>query len=105
MSLLMTDHIRTVVLQTVEAFSQLWATYKPDPENGDVRAKMPLFQIHLELMESGMEFLPSLKVVEETVMDVFDSILLSWQEYKGEDVALVRPIISPNNNKMFMYIL
>ena len=85
MSLLMTDQIRTVVLQTVRAFSKLWATYKPDPMDGRVTAKMPLFQIHLELMESSMEFLPSLQVMEETVMDVFDSILQSVEEI--EDIS------------------
>ena len=85
MSLLMTDQIRTVVLQTVRAFSKLWATYKPDPMDGRVTAKMPLFQIHLELMESSMEFLPSLQVMEETVMYVFDSILQSVEEI--EDIS------------------
>ena len=73
-SLIMADQLRTVVLQSVEAFTELFGNYDLEKERDTGHSPRPFFEIRLEVIDGKVVFEPSLSLLETTVLETFDAM-------------------------------
>lgn len=90
LSLLMTQQLLDVVLQSIDKYKRLWLQYNKlgknpttdlDKEKEDIKMEslhlMPMFKIKLRVEGDHFLFDPSLALIESTVLLLLDSILLA----------------------------
>ncbi|BBM97612.1 dynein axonemal heavy chain [Marchantia polymorpha subsp. ruderalis] len=90
LSLLMSEQLQHVVMQSVEVFKRIWMDYFVARESKDEEIKPlpigvrkdPLFRIKLLLDYDHFEFLPKLEAVENTIQSLLEGIV---ESVKGMD--------------------